>query len=57
MLGTFFGRRTAADRFANDAIVAATNSMVTSRLATGDIKGIRGLRRPLVELARRIHGA
>jgi hypothetical protein len=31
--------------------------MITSRLAAGDVKGIRALRRPLVELARRIHGA
>jgi hypothetical protein len=51
-----FGRRTAADRFANEAIVAATSSMVTARLATGDLKGIRALRRPLVGLARRLHG-
>ena len=57
LLGRTFGRRTAADRFANEAIVAATSTMVTARLATGDVKGIRALRRPLVGLARRLHGA
>ena len=57
LLDRAFGRRTAADRFANEAIVAATSTLVTSRLAGGDIKGIRALRRPLVELARRVHGA
>jgi AcrR family transcriptional regulator len=57
LLDRAFGRRTAADRFANEAIVAATSTMITSRLAAGDVKGIRALRRPLVELARRIHAA
>ena len=57
LLDRAFGRKTAADRFANEAIVAATSTMITSRLAAGDIKGIRALRRPIVELARRIHGA
>jgi AcrR family transcriptional regulator len=55
LLDRAFGRRTAADRFANEAFVAATSSMITARLATGDIKGIRSLHRPLVELARRLH--
>jgi AcrR family transcriptional regulator len=57
LLDRAFGRRTAADRFANEAIVAATSSMITTRLAAGDIKGIRALRRPIVELARRLHDA
>jgi AcrR family transcriptional regulator len=56
ILGDTFGRRTASDRFANEAIVAATSSMVTARLAAGDIEGLRALRRPLVGLARRLHG-
>jgi AcrR family transcriptional regulator len=56
ILGDTFGRRTASDRFANEAIVAATSSMVTSRLAAGDLDGLRALRRPLVGLARRLHG-
>jgi AcrR family transcriptional regulator len=56
VLDDTFGRRTAGDRFANEAIVAATSSMVTARLAADDLKGLRALRRPLVELARRLHG-
>ena len=56
ILGDTFGRRTASDRFANEAIVAATSSMVTARLAAGDLDGLRALRRPLVGLARRLHG-
>jgi AcrR family transcriptional regulator len=56
VLDDTFGRRTACDRFANEAIVAATSSMVTARLAAGDLKGLRALRRPLVGLARRLHG-
>lgn len=56
VLDETFGRRTAADRFANEAIVAATSSMVTARLAADDLKGLRALRRPLVGLARRLHG-
>ena len=56
MLDDTFGRRTAGDRFANEAIVAATSSMVTSRLAADALKGLRALRRPLVGLARRLHG-
>jgi AcrR family transcriptional regulator len=55
-LDATFGRKTAADRFANEALVAAINSMIIGRLATGDLKGIRALRRPLVGLARRLHG-
>jgi AcrR family transcriptional regulator len=55
-LDRVFGRRTAADRFANEALVAAISSMVTARLAAGDLKGIRALRKPVVGLARRLHG-
>jgi AcrR family transcriptional regulator len=56
ILDDTFGRRTAGDRFANEAIVAAISTMVTARLAAGDLKGLRALRRPLVGLARRLHG-
>jgi AcrR family transcriptional regulator len=56
VLGRTFGRRTAADRFANEALVAATSSLVTARLAANDLDGLRALRRPLVGLARRLHG-
>jgi AcrR family transcriptional regulator len=56
VLDETFGRRTAGERFANEAIVAATSSMVTARLAARDLKGLRALHRPLVGLARRLHG-
>jgi len=44
------GARGRAERFACEALVSAVTMLVTSRLAAGDIKGIRALRRPLVEL-------
>jgi AcrR family transcriptional regulator len=50
-----FGRRTAADRFANEALVATISAMVTARLAAGDIDGLRALHRPLTQFARRLH--
>ncbi len=52
------GARTAEQRFASEALVAATSSMVTTRLAAGDIDGLRALRRPLAALgARMLAGA
>lgn len=48
-----FGARTAEHRFACEAFVAATSSMVTARLAANDLEGLRRLHRPLVRLARR----
>src|SRR3954452_25066593 len=42
-LDAAFGARTAADRFADEALVAAISSMVTARLAVGDIDGLRAL--------------
>lgn len=38
------------DRFACEALMAAVITMVTMRLAAGDVAAVRGLRRPLVEL-------
>jgi AcrR family transcriptional regulator len=49
------GGSTSGDRFANEALVAATSAMVTARLAHGDVDGLRALHRPLTELARRLH--
>lgn len=49
-----FGARTRERRFACEALVAATSSMVTARLAADDIEGLRALQRPLTELARRM---
>jgi AcrR family transcriptional regulator len=41
------------DRFACEALVAATGALVTARLAADDIEGLRALREPLADLARR----
>lgn len=46
-----FGARTAEHRFACEAFVAATSSMVTARLAAGDLDGLRALHAPLLRLA------
>lgn len=48
------GARTAEDRFACEAFVAATSSMVTARLAADDIDGLRALHAPLLRLAARL---
>lgn len=41
-------------RFTVEAYLAAVVSLVTARLAVGDVAGLRGLRPPLVALARRM---
>jgi AcrR family transcriptional regulator len=41
------------ERFAVEALVAAIAQMVTSKLAVGDVKGLRKLRRPLTHLVAR----
>jgi AcrR family transcriptional regulator len=51
------GARTAEDRFACEAFVAATSSMVTTRLAANDLDGLRALHRPLLRLAGRLFAA
>jgi AcrR family transcriptional regulator len=48
------GARSAEDRFACEAFVAATSSLVTTRLAANDIDGLRALHRPLLGLADRL---
>jgi AcrR family transcriptional regulator len=48
------GARSAADRFACEALVAAVSSMVTVRVAAGDLDGIPKLRRPIMDVARRL---
>jgi AcrR family transcriptional regulator len=57
MINEIFGHRDAADRFANEALVVAISGMVTARLAEDDLKGLRALHAPLVELARRLQVA
>lgn len=49
-----FDARTVEQRFAAEALVAATSSMVTARLAAGDLNGLRALRKPITRLARRL---
>jgi AcrR family transcriptional regulator len=46
-----FGRRSARDREVCEALVGATVAMVTARFVTGDVSKVRGIRRPVVELA------
>jgi AcrR family transcriptional regulator len=48
------GARTAADRFACEALVAAVSSLVTVRVAAGDLDEIPKLRRPIMDVARRL---
>lgn len=50
MIAKLFGVEDERRRFACEAIVAAIATMVTARLAVGDLDGIRGLHRPLVRL-------
>jgi AcrR family transcriptional regulator len=44
----------ADDRFAARAVVAAASTLVTMRVAAGDLAALPGLRKPLVHLARRL---
>ena len=48
------GVRSKRDRFAAEALVSAGISMVTARLAAGDVDGVRALHGPLVDLAIRL---
>ncbi|HEV7192524.1 MAG TPA: TetR/AcrR family transcriptional regulator [Jatrophihabitantaceae bacterium] len=56
-VANLFGARTAADRFAAEALVAAIAGMVTTRVAAGDLDGVKALRGPIVELAGRLFPA
>jgi AcrR family transcriptional regulator len=49
---TIFGRRSARDRAACEALVAATVALVTARFVAGDVTGVRAVRRPILDLAR-----
>jgi AcrR family transcriptional regulator len=49
-LMAIFGRRSARDRAACEAIVGATVALVTARFVAGDVAGVRAVRRPLVDL-------
>ena len=54
VIAEIFAAKTAADRFACEALVAAISSMVTVRVAAGEFDALPGLRRRLVEVARRM---
>jgi len=54
VIAEIFAARTASDRFACEALVAATSAMVTVRVAAGEFDQLPGLRPQLVELARRL---
>lgn len=49
-LGVVLGASTDDDRFACEAMVGAVVSLVTSRLATGDVEGVLALHEPLAAL-------
>jgi AcrR family transcriptional regulator len=57
VISGLFGAEGDEDRFASQALVAATIGMVTARLAANDLDGLRALREPLVTLAARLHAA
>src|SRR3954453_12381494 len=52
VVAELIGARTAADRFACEALVAAVSSLVTVRVAAGDLDEIPKLRRPIMDVAR-----
>jgi len=54
VIAEIFAAKTAGDRFACEALVAAISSMVTVRVAAGEFEALPGLRRRLVEVARRM---
>jgi AcrR family transcriptional regulator len=54
VIAGIFAAKTAGDRFACEALVAAISSMVTVRVAAGEFDALPGLRLQLVELARRM---
>ncbi|WP_323137961.1 TetR/AcrR family transcriptional regulator [Nocardia sp. alder85J] len=47
------GAHSSAQRFACTTLVAAISTMVTARIAAGDLDGLRTLREPILELVRR----
>jgi AcrR family transcriptional regulator len=55
-VGRIFGARTAQDRFAAEALVAATVSAVTARFVADDVRGLATLRPKLLALAKKLFG-
>ena len=54
LIARMVGARSRADRFACEALVAAISSMVTVRVAVGRLDQLPKLRRPLLDVARRL---
>jgi TetR/AcrR family transcriptional regulator len=46
-----FGRTSARDRAVGEALVGAAIALVTARFVTGDLAGVRDVRRPVLDLA------
>ncbi|UGT40432.1 TetR/AcrR family transcriptional regulator [Nocardia yamanashiensis] len=53
MVADILGADTEEQRFACQTLVAAMSAMVTARIATGDVTGLRNLREPLLGLVAR----
>lgn len=53
IVGDILGAETDSQRFACQTLVAALSAMVTARIASDDIEGLRELRAPLLELVGR----
>jgi AcrR family transcriptional regulator len=54
LMAELMGARRQADRFACEALVAAVSSLVTVRVAVGDLEELPKLRRPIMDVARRL---
>ena len=54
LIAELLGARTQADRFACEALVAAVSSLVTVRVAAGDLDELPKLRRPILDVTRRL---
>jgi AcrR family transcriptional regulator len=54
LIAALMGARRQADRFACEALVAAVSSLVTVRVAVGDLDELPKLRRPIMDVSRRL---
>lgn len=53
LIASILRARTPEQRFACQTLAAAISSMVTAKIAVGDVDGLRALRTPLVDMVRR----
>jgi AcrR family transcriptional regulator len=54
LIADLLGARSQADRFACESLVAAVSSLVTVRVAAGDLDELPKLRRPIMDVTRRL---